>query len=142
KISERRARSVAELRAMGAGVERVLLMHGNDRESSDLFQAVLTMLDPDVALTVVSLKTVANGSALEQDLRRAEQVERAVQVRTRHDGATAMAVVDLARQGQYQLLIVSVAGEKRELDVDSILKNAPCRVFLAAPAAVPLEPEA
>src|SRR5437868_2321364 len=55
KISERKARSVAELRAAGVGVDRVLLVHYERPESSDLFQAVLTMLDPDVALAVVPL---------------------------------------------------------------------------------------
>ncbi len=46
KISERKARSVAELRAAGVGVDRVLLLHDGSPASSDLFQAVLTMLDP------------------------------------------------------------------------------------------------
>src|SRR5437764_2420779 len=56
KISERRARSVAELRAAGVGVDRVLLVHYGDPESSDLFDAVLTMLDPQVVLTLVPVE--------------------------------------------------------------------------------------
>src|SRR5437867_2204144 len=56
KISERKARSVAELRAAGVGVDRVLLVHYGDPESSDLFEAVLTMLDPQVVLTLVPVK--------------------------------------------------------------------------------------
>ena len=39
KISERKARSVAELRAAGVGVDRVLLLHDGTPASSDLFQA-------------------------------------------------------------------------------------------------------
>ena len=39
KISERQARSVAELRAAGVGVDRVLLLHDGSPASSDLFQA-------------------------------------------------------------------------------------------------------
>src|SRR5262249_8630006 len=39
KISERRARSVAELRAAGVGVNRVLLAHDGSPGNSDLFQA-------------------------------------------------------------------------------------------------------
>ena len=46
KISERNARSVAELRAAGIGVGRVLLAHDGSPGNSDLFQAVFTMLDP------------------------------------------------------------------------------------------------
>src|SRR5262249_6648079 len=53
KISERRAKSVAELRAAGVGVDRVLLLHDGTRECSDLFQGVMTMLDPQVLLGVV-----------------------------------------------------------------------------------------
>ena len=55
KISERRARSVAELRAAGVGVDRVLLVHRDTPGSADLFQAVLTMLDPEVALGLVAV---------------------------------------------------------------------------------------
>ena len=50
KISERQARSVAELRAAGVGVDRVLLVHDGTSASHDLFQSVLTMLDPQVTL--------------------------------------------------------------------------------------------
>ena len=53
KITERQARSVAELRAAGVGVDRVILVHDGSPACSDLFQAVLTMLDAQVSLTVV-----------------------------------------------------------------------------------------
>ena len=53
KISERSARSVSELRAAGVGVDRVLLLHDGSRAHSDLFQAVVTLLDPEVALGVL-----------------------------------------------------------------------------------------
>ena len=142
KISERRARSVAELRAMGAGVERVLLVHGDDRESSDLFQAVLTMLDPAIALTVLPVRPAGENGTLARDLERARQVERDVQTRTPPGVVTAVAVVDLAREGQYHLLIVGVGGETPALDAEYVVKHAPCRVFVAAPAVVPVEPEA
>src|SRR5437773_10725619 len=52
KISERRARTVAELRAAGVGVDRVLLVHDGSPGCSDLFQAVLTMLDSQVQLAL------------------------------------------------------------------------------------------
>src|SRR5262249_53339034 len=50
KISERKARSVAELRAAGVGIDRVLLAHDGSNASSDLLQAVTTMLAPQVTL--------------------------------------------------------------------------------------------
>ena len=65
KISERRARSVAELRAAGVGVRRVLLVHNATAEGSDLFGAVLTMLDPLVWLTVVARGARRPGGAVE-----------------------------------------------------------------------------
>src|SRR5207302_10836946 len=82
KIGERKARSVKELREAGVGVDRVLLIHENSPESSDLFQAVLTMLDPKVALGVVSLAAAqANGTGtLEPDIQRAGQLGREVTV--------------------------------------------------------------
>jgi len=49
-ISERQAKSVAELRAAGVGVDRVLLVLDGSRAGSDLFKWVLTMLDPLVRL--------------------------------------------------------------------------------------------
>ena len=47
KISERRARSVAELRAAGVGVDRMLFVHDGSSAGHDLFQAILTTLDPE-----------------------------------------------------------------------------------------------
>ena len=55
KISRTQARSVAELRAAGVGVDRVLLLHDGSPADSDLFQAVLTMLDPQVKLALLPL---------------------------------------------------------------------------------------
>src|SRR5205814_1316712 len=60
KISERKARSVAELRAAGEGVRRVLMVHDNTSHASDLFDLVLTTLDPDV---VFDLALPANGQS-------------------------------------------------------------------------------
>src|SRR5262249_32971184 len=79
KISERKARSVAELRAAGVGVDRVLLVHYGLPESSDLFEAVLTMLDPQVVLALVPLgfpdEPPSNGNGLvQQNLERARQL--------------------------------------------------------------------
>ena len=67
KISERQARSVEELRSAGVGVSRALLVHPGTAEGSDLFKAVITMLDPHVAMSVVSLaraRSAAGGRRL------------------------------------------------------------------------------
>ena len=44
KAAERQARSVAELRAAGIGVRRMLLVHDGTRASSDVFEWLLTMV--------------------------------------------------------------------------------------------------
>jgi amino acid transporter/nucleotide-binding universal stress UspA family protein len=151
RISERRARSVAELRAAGVGVDRVLLAHYGDPDSSDLFEAVLTMLDPQVVLTLVPVAATApalgNGNGtLHKNLERAEQLGRAVEVRALSDGDPGAEIVRLAREGKFDLLIVGMTpataeDQKPALDVQQVLRNAPCQVFLASPAAIPLEPE-
>ena len=55
-------------------------------------------------------------------------------------------LVRLVRDERYDLLVVhadlgSAAGEQDGLDVTALLRQAPCRVFLTAPPAIPLEPE-
>src|SRR4029077_2309717 len=57
KISERKARSVAELRAAGVGVDRVLLVPDGSGACSDLPQAALPLLDPGVMLGLVRTAT-------------------------------------------------------------------------------------
>ncbi len=81
RISERKARTVAELRAAGVGVRRVLMVHSNTPRSSDLFDLVLTALDPDVALDLVHLSNggstsgSSNGTtSLLQDVERGQKV--------------------------------------------------------------------
>src|SRR5258705_6099766 len=53
KAAERRARSVAELRDAGIGIQRVLLVHDGTQASSDVFDWLLTMLSGSVGLDVV-----------------------------------------------------------------------------------------
>ncbi|HLJ94642.1 MAG TPA: amino acid permease [Gemmataceae bacterium] len=151
RISERRARSVAELRAAGVGVDRVLLAHYGDPESGDLFDAVLTMLDPQVILSLVPIEgkppTLSNGnSILQKNLQRAEQLGRAVDVRAAARGEVGAEILRLVRDGKYDLLILGISPaadpeQKLAVDVQQVLREAPCQVFLASPPAIPLEPE-
>src|SRR5205085_5599355 len=63
KISERQARTVAELRGAGLGVDRVLMVHDGSQSSSDLFESILTMLDPQVLLDLVTINADADHSS-------------------------------------------------------------------------------
>jgi nucleotide-binding universal stress UspA family protein len=150
KISERQARNVAELRAAGVGVDRVLLAHDGSPGSSDLFQAVLTMLDPQVQLALAPVVPVGqeplNGHSLvKQDEERARHLGRELTMLIINGDAGAE-IVRQAREGQYDLIILPLATEQSSaptspLDERSsyILRHAHCRVFLAASPEIPQE---
>ncbi len=138
KISERKARSVAELRAAGVGVDRVLVTHDGSVASSDLLQAVLTMLDPGVMLGLVRVAAAnglssaetppsaagpsgtaatGNGSAtngpglIDVDLRRARKLGRELEVHT-INGDWSAEVVRVAHEGNYDLIILPLPAER------------------------------
>lgn len=98
RVTERTARSVAELRAAGIGVSRVLMVHDGARESSDIFDVVLTVLDPSIHLGVAlvpheEVAVPAEGQwpeCLETDRQRAEKIGREVELHA--------ALVDPVRQ--------------------------------------------
>ncbi len=150
KISERRARTVAELRAAGIGVDRVLLTHDGSPVSSDLFQAVLTMLDPQVALGLVSLVSSGpeplNGHALiHQDKERAAKLGRELTVHDLH-GDLGPGIVRLAHDGQFDLIILCLPHEQaggapalHDPRAEYVLSHAHCRVFLAGSPVIPQE---
>jgi nucleotide-binding universal stress UspA family protein len=150
KISERRARSVAELRAAGIGVDRVLLLHDGSQANSDLFQAVLTMLDPQVGLGIVPVvppgSDPLNGhSVVHQDEERARQLGRPLQV-VQLPEADGPAIVSRARADQYDLIILPLGAETPRdplgtLDERAryILWHAHCRVLLASTPGIPQE---
>jgi amino acid transporter/nucleotide-binding universal stress UspA family protein len=151
KISERQARSVAELRAAGVGVSRVLMVHYDTQESSDLFEAALTMLDPQVALTLVPVTAQDQAPAepgwVQQDLERARQLKREVEIQPLPEGDRAAAIVNLAKQSRYDLLLIgfappSASYEAPPVDADYIVRHAPCRVCLLAPPAIPQDVDA
>jgi amino acid transporter len=158
KISERRARSVAELRAAGVGVDRVLLLHDGTSTGSDLFQAVLTSLDPQVALTLIRMTPAAqpassgnvNGDGgprdpIEHDQERARNLRREVEL-VDIDGDLGPRVVEVALKGRYDLIVLPVPEQwETEMPRDSatsyILTHAHCWVFLASPQVIPTTTE-
>jgi amino acid transporter len=142
KITERLARSVAELRAAGVGVRRVLMFHDGTSHGSDLFQNVLTMLDPQVTFDIAC--TEASTPAVRNDLERAAQLERGTKVLPL-TGSLSESLLKSSDSGRYDLLIVgtpdsSMDGfEKFRSELDKILQQTHCTVFLAKLPEVPRE---
>jgi nucleotide-binding universal stress UspA family protein len=150
KISERKARTVAELRAAGVGVDRVLLAHDGSPANSDLFQAVLTMLDPQVVLALAPVvppgSEPLNGhSVVHQDEERARQLGRELVVLPLKV-ADGPEIVAQAKEGEYDLIILPLSSESTSDPVGTlddrsryIVRYAHCRVLLAATPSIPTE---
>jgi nucleotide-binding universal stress UspA family protein len=152
KLGERRARSVAELRAAGVGVDRLLLAHDGTPASSDLFKSVLTMIDPQVVLDLVAIASAepspSNGAdAVQQDHELATHLGRELRVYP-PDAELGPGLVNLARDGGYDLIILALPAEQPVGTVgphaewiDYVLQHAHCPVFLAAHPVIPKEIE-
>ena len=116
-----------------------------------MFEALLTMLDPNVVLGLIPVGPAAaatNGQgAVRQDQERAEKLGREVDMLSAN-GEPGAAVVKAARDGEYDLIVVPVTGERSvggpwgpDGWAAYVLGHAHCKVFLAAPPVVPREVE-
>jgi amino acid transporter/nucleotide-binding universal stress UspA family protein len=150
KLGERRARSVADLRAAGIGISHVLLLHDRTSVGSDLFADALTMLDPLVELTVVPLALVAAASSdgaaetdwLEQDLLRAKQLRRDVTSAELPPGELAEQVAELAKKLHCDMIVVGkpeISSLQTPLDTEAIIRAAGCAVCVVTPPHIPQE---
>lgn len=148
KIGERKARSVAELRAAGIGVGHVLLVHDDTSTSSDLFAAAITMLDPQVALTIVPVASGASGtmgpSWLQRDLLRAGRLRREVEVCRLDQGDPTQRLLQVVRQIESDLVILG-RPEKTEqstpIKLDVLERESPCAVCVVVMPRIPDEVE-
>jgi nucleotide-binding universal stress UspA family protein len=149
KISERQARSVAELRAAGVGVDRVLMAHDGSPASSDLFWSVLTMLDPQVILDLAPVGAPAadqpdGQNLIPRDQQRARHLGREVAVQSLN-GDLGPELVQRAREGQYDLIILNAPSKEaggvasRPEWMDHVFDKAHCPVLLAVQPEIPRE---
>jgi nucleotide-binding universal stress UspA family protein len=143
KAGERQAKSVADLRSAGIGIRRVLFAHDGALGSRDVFEWLITMLAPEVALDVVPIPSQAPALAardgLREDQERAARVGRNVNL-VATEAQSPPEVVRLARTGAYDLLVVvtpTVGGDDRLASY--VRQYAPCSVFLAAHPEIPRE---
>ena len=146
KIGEHLARSAAELRAVGQGVNRVLLLYDGSPAHGDLLQAVLTLLDSQVKLGLLRVpgpdgKPPTGDGLMRREEDKARQLGRPLTV-VKADDAGGPAVVERLRSDAYDLVILPMGeapgAAPRSIDERTlyILTHAPCRVFLAAAPAV------
>ena len=150
RASERHAKTVADLRAAGVGVRRVLMVHDNTHHAHDMFDAVLTMLDPDVVFDLVhhangrppasTPVSASKGSSslgitsLLQDVERAQKIGREVTVHTLSEDA-GPAIVKLAVESDYDLIVLDgqaeMGGAAHLPEWESYVReHAPCAVCL------------
>lgn len=147
KISERQARSVAELRAAGVGVDHVLLAHDGTPPCRDAFQAVWTMLDPEVVLDLVPIldgdeeQRRLYREAIEQGRERAANLGRHVEL-LEIGTEWGEEIVKLARERKADAIVLPqhVVDGKPEGDWRKfVLHHAHCPVLLIAPPQIPTE---
>jgi hypothetical protein len=154
RISERAAKSVAELRAAGVGVRRLLMAHDGTPTSHDLFEDILTMLDSKVLLQVVIVPSGKLGMPeatrnIELDQQWSKRLGREVEVSHLSDD-TGPELVRMAREHQYDLIAVALPEPWSEATRDRrpppwlshILEYAACPVFVAVPPGIPTEIDA
>jgi hypothetical protein len=109
------------------------------------------MLDPLVSLTLVAVphsdEAAGNGiGVLQQNLERARKLGREVLIKHLGKGPAATELVRLAQEGKYDLVIAGAtpdlsAEQDLPLDIHFLVRNAPCKVFVATPPVIPQEPE-
>jgi amino acid transporter/nucleotide-binding universal stress UspA family protein len=150
KSAERRARSVAELREAGIGIQRVLLVHDSTQASSDVFEWLLTMLSGSVQLDVVRASALSptGGSSLDtlvRDQQWADQLGRSLNV-VAADLKTGSEIVDISRQGNYDAIVLpALSASSTPFGTATsdwpiyILQHASCSVFIAVHPAIPRE---
>jgi nucleotide-binding universal stress UspA family protein len=148
KQGERHARSAAQLRAAGLGVKRLLFVHDRGPAASDLFQTVLTLLDPKVTLALAILAArlpdeIGDPTFILQDRERARQLGRDLPI---HEDLDLPAVVRLAREEKFDLIVLPLAPDQTVSTPGSLddrtgylLRHAHCPVFLAALPIIPDE---
>lgn len=143
RLGETHARSVADLRAAGVGVDRVLLVLEARPDDIDLFQSVLTMLDPGVTLglTVPKAPTSSASGSFFKFQDQARQVGREVQVYPIEED-WGPEIIRLAKEGEFDFVILPLSDDLFGIDEQVswkrfVLRNAHCRVALASTPRVP-----
>jgi hypothetical protein len=151
RISERKARSVGELRAAGVGVRRVLMAHDNTPHSCDLFDTVITALDPDVVFDLAHVPSgrtnggepITAASCLTLDIEQAHAIGREVAIHT-ITGDPGVEIVRLVKDNEYDLLVLEDPAASDDSDemvswTRYIRDHVSCTLCLLSRPAIPRE---
>jgi amino acid transporter len=140
KSLARESRSVAELRAAGIGVDRVLLLHDGSRRSSEVFRILLTMLDRSVTLDILPVGE-STGDYLKNDVQEAARLERrSGSIQLESNGQFADSLIRAIRDGGIDVVVArqslatfgSDGSGVKTSWVDDVEHQVRCQVFLAA----------
>jgi hypothetical protein len=149
KAVERQARSIADLRAAGVGVRKVLLVHDGTRTSSDVFEWMLTMMSSSTGLDVVRAHkmdpTDTNGQEVfAKDNQWAQQLGRPVNVIAEQPQSGAE-IIRMSREGNFDVIVLPAPSTTWAPSGDDadwmsyVVHHAPCNVFIAVHPKVPRE---
>jgi amino acid transporter/nucleotide-binding universal stress UspA family protein len=150
KAAEREARSIADLRAAGIGVKRVLLVHDGTRSSGDVFEWMLTMLSSSIELDIVRARSMestgANGhDVFDKDRQWAEKLGREIKVLAQ-EPQPGPEIIRMSREGNYDAIVLpapssswSPAGTGPDDWMAYVVQHAPCSVFIAIHPTIPRE---
>jgi amino acid transporter len=145
---ESQARSVKDLRKAGIGADRVLLVQQDSRNGLDVFQSILTTLDPDVELKILVLppeEDTIGIDALHAIEEQSRQVGRKIIIQTVH-GELGAEIVRQAREGGFDLIVLPLSDELvhgKQIALPDwiryVLLNTRSRVLLVANPMLPTE---
>src|SRR5262249_11528651 len=151
RAGESKARSIAELRKAGVGADRVLLVQHDSREGLDIFQSILTTLDPEVGLKILVVppeQAGASADAMHAIEEQTRQVGRKVVLSALPalDGQLGPTIVQQARDDSCDLIVLPLPEEMDRARpialpawIQHVLQNARCRVLLVANPVLPTD---
>ncbi len=151
RAGESKARSIAELRKAGVGADRVLLVQQDSRAGLDLFQSILTTIDPEVELRVLVLKPAPDTAAADSlhaiaDLSKQVGRKIAVSLCIGLGVQLGVAIVRQASDGGFDLIVLPLPEEMDRSKpialpewMQHVLQHARSRVLLVADPVLPTE---
>ncbi len=142
---EAKARSIADLRQAGVGADRVILVQPDTKNGLDLFQSILTALDPMVKLDVLVMPADEHEPA---------SVQKAIEFQTQQvnrkltmeilSGSLGESIVQYSRKVGADIIVVPISDDIDRAKplalpgwVVYVLQNARCRVMLVANPMLP-----